>query len=358
MSKDNGIVKIRVWPPSPDNKRDKYGHASLQTHDTSDKPGIYASFWPFKSKYSITSPDIIKSNNRGCLKTLNADEKHYTDLKISPKEYELHRLDVEKIHEAYEKFKDSDFDFDINASIFSKFKEAFRKPPDAEYSNCVKLVLLLLKAGGIDTEFTLWGSFVRTGVWGALIGGLVGGIVGFYCAEKEIKPTNKKFDLLEEFEEFDLSQEPQEFDFLQEFGEFNVLQETPELQVLQEFQEDEVYIPSNRVIPMYTRPGVNITWVTFVAAAIGVGFKSKSARLGALFGALGCCVIGTALDYLQLPDLVATQPSDLNELLSQVKDIREGKSLLINQCIRFFKEYSATSTNRKLESSQEITYVL
>jgi hypothetical protein len=119
-------VKIYYW-----SNKIGFGHVSLGTRgarDDNSNNGIYVSFWP---QYVI--PQQF-TNYDGDM----AQEKYK-----NPKEYELYNLKVDKLEEAFRKFRDSEYKWTPLGSSFIF----------ARNRNCSGLVSYLLIEGGINKYF-------------------------------------------------------------------------------------------------------------------------------------------------------------------------------------------------------------
>jgi len=133
-------VTLIIWPPSYQVNSTvqksnypfdvSFGHAALKTYRGSDKDkGIYASFWPANSGCKRYGNEHSNSH----LHSLKDDNNIYGN-SVGVKFVHLEGLDVEKINQAYEKYKND--------------------PPEwTLQKNCSYLVLKLLECGGFLKEF-------------------------------------------------------------------------------------------------------------------------------------------------------------------------------------------------------------
>jgi hypothetical protein len=244
-------------------------------------------------------------------------------------------LDIIKIHEALENFKKENYDFDVYAStLFWWNKKTVPEDKNIEFNNCVGLVLMLLKAGGIGSDFTLWKSFLRSGLPCGVLGGAAGAMVGSLCGGGEdlsssTDPTGGTGTFASEKMFHTSSSDYSKFSIPNKSSLFspNSRGHVPSNYIRRPVSntlEPSSIFSGDRV---FTVVGIYVTSMTAAAVGGGIGFKVKSTAFGALFGALLGCAIGTVYDYSQLPDLIAVTPQDLNELLMQVKDVRDGRTL-------------------------------
>lgn len=130
-------VMVRVW--LPDRYFSKaYGHAALQTYHH------YISFWP-GDRLADFFEDI-------------KDMGRLPDFRLS-----LYQLDVKKIDQAFEKFKQSGCRWNLmGEGIFN----------DEKTRNCSSLTWFMLQQGGLGK----WYSYYFEGIFNLIIGGIIGGI--------------------------------------------------------------------------------------------------------------------------------------------------------------------------------------
>lgn len=132
---DSNRVTIYVWKMNL--AMNRVGHASLKTFTGGPHGnGIYASFWPNQITIQQKFLSGVNSANIPNLQTdiLNEDNCQ-PDVTIS-----LYSLDVNKVNQAYSKFRTSNCNWSIWGSSFFK---------DDETRNCSGLVAFLLNEGGL-----------------------------------------------------------------------------------------------------------------------------------------------------------------------------------------------------------------
>lgn len=145
-------VMVRVWLPDKYFSK-AYGHASLQT------PQNYISFWP--GNRLVDFFEDIKNMRR------------LPDFRLG-----LYQLDIQKIDQAFEKFKQSGCQWRLmGEGIFNHEKTR----------NCSGLTYFLLQQGGMGK----WRSYYLEGIFDLLTGSIVGGVglVGVWIPVKAAMTT-------------------------------------------------------------------------------------------------------------------------------------------------------------------------
>lgn len=128
-------VEIRYWPPnkSGDGKSIlDFGHVALYSYyedDNGEKTLVsYASFWP--------------GSNGGKCRTKNEDDLHY---QVFPKTVKIYTLDITKIKNRFDEFKNSGCSFNLFTGSLLTFA-------DDDTKNCAGLCFCLLEAGGLFSK--------------------------------------------------------------------------------------------------------------------------------------------------------------------------------------------------------------
>lgn len=311
--KENNLknaVTIRIWNMNPLKK--EVGHVSLETHSGGEEgDGIYASFWPdlpTKIDGEFDGPEyVVAKKGKSFLRTSKYDKDCYKGKKRSYKE-RVYSLDIDKINTAFYKFKESEFVWDLASTSIFHHVEGFLKKIWAiltrkefenqeSTSNCAGLVLLLLKAGGIDKYFGWEASFLRSGLLGAVIGGVCGAVSG--AALSGVLPAPA--------------------------------------------------IPKQ----IFTLSGIFCTQVlvsaieVFFCLAIKCLWSVVGPVSGGVFGLLSGAILGaitaTVMDHSQMPDLALVTPSDLKRLINDLKSIEGGdRNAIFKNTFAFFSRKNSS----------------
>lgn len=318
-NKDENKVKIRIWSRNAEGS--KVGHVSLETK------GRYVSFWPYidtKIDGAYESAEyVVAKNDKSYLRTKKYDKEVGEQRKRDYKGC-LYHLDVEKINKTFDEFIKSNFCWTRFASTGSAANliQAWRNREGASLdgkSNCVLLVLCLLKAGGIEENFTLFNCFLRAGIRDGVIGFFVGLGFGYLFTLTNPPPPPPSPPKV------------------------NRLQYSSKLKELMLDKQGTSYSSSNLFKPTVKgqakieSPKCAITLATFIITMLSevgaCGFIIACLRstpiISGFIGALTGGLIGTVLDYTSAFDFLCLTPDDMKRLITDVEAIEKGHSRIV-----------------------------